>query len=80
MGNLAVNNDTLNKYFGILKNLDVDSKKNLIIKLTKSIHSKPKSKPKLSKIYGAWKDSRTAVEIIEEIEKSRFNDRDIEEL
>ncbi len=80
MGNLAVNNDTLNKYFGILKNLDIDSKKNLIIKLTKSIHSKPKSKPKLNKIYGAWQDSRTAVEIIEEIEKSRFNDRDIEEL
>lgn len=79
MGNLAVNNDTLNKYFGILKNLDIDSKKNLIIKLTNSIHSKPKSNPKLDKIYGAWQDSRTAVEIIEEIEKSRSNDRDIEE-
>lgn len=80
MGNLAVNNETINKYFGILKNLDIDSKKNLIIKLTKSIHSKPKSITKLDKIYGAWQDSRTAVEIIEDIEKSRFNERDIEEL
>ena len=80
MGNLAANNGTLNKYFGILKNLDVDSKKNLIIKLTKSIHSKPKSKPELKNIYGAWQDSRTADEIIEEIEKSRFNERNIEEL
>jgi len=80
MGNLAVNNSTLDKYFGILKNLDVDSKKNLIIKLTKSIQSNPKSKLSLNKIYGSWQDSRNADEIIEEIEQSRFNNRDIEEL
>ena len=80
MGNLAVNNKTIDKYFGVLKSLDVDSKKNLIIKLTKSIQSKPKSKLNMNEIYGSWKDSRTADEIIEEIEKSRFNNRDIENL
>ncbi|MCP5060988.1 MAG: hypothetical protein GY936_00795 [Ignavibacteriae bacterium] len=80
MGNLAVNNSTLNKYFGILEDLDVDSKKNLIIKLTKSIQSNPKTKLILGKIYGSWQDSRTADEIIAEIESSRFNNRDIEEL
>jgi len=80
MGNLVVNNSTLDKYFGILKNLDVDSKKNLIVKLTKSINSNPKSKLSLNKIYGSWQDSRTADEIIEEIEQSRFNNRDIEDL
>ncbi len=80
MGNLAFNNKTINKYFGILKNLDNNSKKNLIIKLTKSIQSNPKRKLSLDKIYGSWQDSRTAEEIIEEIEKSRFNNRNIDEL
>ncbi|NOX64320.1 MAG: hypothetical protein GXO85_00640 [Chlorobi bacterium] len=80
MGNLVVNNSTLDKYFGVLKNLDIDSKKNLIAKLTKSINSNPKSKLNLNKIYGSWHDSRTADEIIEEIEQSRYNNRDIEEL
>lgn len=80
MGNLVVNNSTLDKYFGVLKNLDIDSKKNLIVKLTKSINSNPKSKLNLNKIYGSWHDSRTADEIIEEIEQSRFNNRNIEEL
>jgi len=80
MGNLAVSNSTLDKYFGILKNLDVDSKKNLIIKLTESIQNKSKSISKIDDIYGAWQDSRSADEIIDEIETSRFNDRKIEEL
>ncbi|MBU0475575.1 MAG: hypothetical protein KKF62_15610 [Bacteroidetes bacterium] len=68
MGNLALNNGTLNKYFGILENLDVDSKKNLIIKLTKSINSKPKSKINIKNIFGAWQDTRTADDIIKDIE------------
>jgi len=80
MGNLTLNNGTLNKYFGILENLDIDSKKNLIIKLTKSINSKPKLKLNIKNIFGAWQDTRTADEIIEDIENSRFNDRIIEEL
>lgn len=69
MGNLALNNGTLNKYFGILENLDVDSKKNLIIKLTKSINSVPKLKLNIKTVYGAWQDTRTADEIIENIKK-----------
>jgi len=80
MGNLTLNNGTLNKYFGILENLDIDSKKNLIIKLTKSINSEPKLKLNIKNIFGAWQDTRTADEIIEDIENSRFNDRIIEEL
>ena len=80
MGNLTLNNGTLNKYFGILENLDIDSKKNLIIKLTKSINSEPKLKLNIKSIFGAWQDTRTADEIIEDIENSRFNDKIIEEL
>jgi len=40
MASLALNNKTLDKYFGILKNLDIDSKKNLIIKLTQLMQTK----------------------------------------
>lgn len=80
MASLALNNKTLDKYFGILKNLDIDSKKNLIIKLTQSIQTKRKTKTDLKEIFGAWQDSRTADEIIAEIETARFNDRKIEDL
>lgn len=34
MGNLSINNKTLDKYFGLLDRLDIPSKKKLIIKLT----------------------------------------------
>ncbi len=80
MANLAANNEVLNKYFGPLKNLDDDSKKNLIIKLTKSINSKQNTKLGISNFFCAWQDSRTADEIIDDIESSRFNNREIEEL
>jgi len=80
MENLTISESTLNKYFGILENLDINSKKRLIIKLTKSIDSIPKPKRKIDDIFGAWQDSRTAEEIIEEIETSRYNKRKIEEL
>ncbi|MBU2444641.1 MAG: hypothetical protein KJ666_03585 [Bacteroidetes bacterium] len=79
MAELLLNNTTLDKYFGILNNLDIDSKKKLIVKLTESIHPKEKEHIKLEDIYGAWQDSRTAEEIINEIEFFRSDNRDIEE-
>lgn len=79
MGTLTTNKETLEKYFGILKNLDIDSKKNLIGKLNKSIQSKKKAGIDIEKLYGSWNDSRTADEIIEEIENARFNERNIQE-
>lgn len=79
MGTLTANKKTLDKYFRILKNLDTDSKKNLISKLNKSIHSKKKKGIDIEKLYGSWSDSRTADEIIEEIENARFNERNIQE-
>lgn len=79
MGTLTTNKKTLEKYFGILKNLDVDSKRNLISELNKSIQSKKKTGIDIDKLYGSWNDSRTADEIIEEIENARFNERNIQE-
>ena len=77
MGHIALNNTTLNKYFGILDYLDDDSKKSLIIKLTKSINTKPKLTFTIDSITGAWQDDRTADEIIEDIENARYNNRTI---
>jgi len=80
MANLSVNEATLNKYFAILESLDKPSKKRLIVKLNKSLNSSVKKEEKITNIYGAWKDSRDAEEIISEIENARYNDRNIDEL
>ena len=71
MGNLTANKKTLDKYFGILKSLDTGSKKKLIDRLSKSIRKEKKGSFKLDEIYGAWQDSKSADEIIDEITKSR---------
>ena len=54
MGTLKLNNNSIDKYFGYLMNLDNDSKKRLIIKLTRSIDDKKSSKTGFEKLFGAW--------------------------
>ncbi|MBZ9779455.1 hypothetical protein LB452_11030 [Psychroflexus sp. CAK8W] len=71
MGSLTISNKTLNRYFGYLKNLDNATKKNLIIKLTKSLELKPKKETDLKSLFGAWEDNRDADEIISDIKNSR---------
>jgi len=78
MGNLSLNNNTLEKYFGILKNLDDNSKKNLIIKLTKSLQTNKIDLTGIDEIFGAWKDSREADDIIADIKSSRINKKEEE--
>ena len=78
MSSLSISDKILDKYFGYLKNLDNRSKKNLIIKLTKSIETKSKKSLDLTKIFGAWDDDRDSDDIISEIKSSRINKRDIE--
>ena len=73
MGSLAISNKILDKYFGYLKNLDNRAKKNLIIKLTKSIEIKSEKDFDLKSIFGAWEDDRNSDEIISEIRGSRVN-------
>jgi hypothetical protein len=77
MGSLVLNSTALDKYFGILKDMDIDSKKKLIIKLTESIQTKKKVVYGIDEVYGAWQDSRMAEDIIEYIELSRVNKEDI---
>ena len=79
MGTIALNKRLVDNYFRFLKNLDVASKKKLIIKLTESIQVKREKQIDIRSLYGAWVDTRDADEIIKEIRDSRVNNREIEE-
>ncbi len=70
---LALNNTTIEKYFGFLIKLDNLSKKRLIIKLTESIDENENAKLDLKTMYGNWEDSRTSDEIISDLKFSRID-------
>ena len=76
---ISTENRKVASFFRFMKNWDNDSKKDLIIKLTKSIDNKSKDKYDFSSCFGAWDDERTADEIIEDIYTSRVNKKEIEE-
>lgn len=78
MGSLAINNKTLDKYFGFLRKLDNSSKKRLIIKLTESLDYNDKNKVDLKSLFGSWEDSKDSDIIIKEIRDSRIENREIE--
>lgn len=78
MATLAVTNRTLDKYYGFLRKLDINSKKRLIIKLTESIEIDDSASFDLKSIYGAWEDPNDSDEIIKTIKDSRLNNREIE--
>lgn len=75
---IALKNTTIDKYFGFLTKLDNISKKRLIIKLTESIEVKEKKHFDLKNLYGAWEDTRTSDEIINEIRNSRVEKKSID--
>ena len=77
--NTAVNTRMVDSYFRYMRNWDVNTKKDIIIKLTASIDSQGNDKNDFSSCYGAWEDSRTADEIINELRTDRVNNREIEE-
>jgi len=66
-------------YFRFMRNWDNETKKDMIIKLTKSIEEKPIEKFDFSSCFGAWEDERSADEIIKEIRSDRVNKAEIEE-
>ena len=76
---LVFENKKVNSYFRLMKNWDNESKKDLIIKLTKSIDNESEDKHDFSSCFGAWDDDRSADEIIDDIRNDRVNNRDIEE-
>ena len=68
-------------YFGILKNLNSESKLDLISKLSQSLKaSRTDHKTSLKSIFGSYKSEDTAEEIIAELRTSRVFKRNIEML
>ena len=79
MAKLSLNEESIDKYFNFLKNLDTESKKQLIIKLIASIESKKSKEANISSLYGAWEDDKSAEDIIKDIRASRVQSRVIED-
>ena len=75
---IALNNTTIDKYFGFLTKLDILSKKRLIVKLTESIQTSEIKQIDLKSMYGAWEDKRTSDEIINDIRNSRIEKKSID--
>ncbi len=75
----AAENKLVDSYFRFMKNWDNETKKSLIIKLTESIDTKKKKDRDFSSCFGAWDDSRTADEIIQDLRADRLNNREIED-
>jgi hypothetical protein len=75
MGKLALSNEAIDMYFGsLLRNLDSDSKKRLIIKLTESLDAPSAEGSSLFDFmsrYGTWEDDRDTEVIINEIREAR---------
>ncbi len=68
-------------YFGFLKNLNPNSKLDLISKLSQSLkNDEQASDASLQSLFGAYKSEETADEIIAEIRASRVFNRNIETL
>lgn len=68
-------------YFGFLKNLNPNSKLDLISKLSQSLKEKDDtSDTSLQSLFGAYKSEETPDEIIAEIRNSRVFNRNIEPL
>ena len=68
-------------YFGFLKNLNQNSKLDLISKLSQSLKNDEQvSDTSLQSLFGAYKSEETAEEIIAELRASRVFNRNIETL
>ena len=78
--NSVIENRIVESYFKLMKNWDNETKKKLMIKLTQSMDAKDNKKRVFSSCFGAWEDTRTADEIIQDIRADRVNSKEIEDL
>jgi hypothetical protein len=73
--------NVIDSYLGLLKSLSLENRLELISKLSDSLKSSKKSKDKpLSDLYGAFKTTKSADEIIADLKKSRNFDRKTERI
>ena len=78
MASSTKNTSYADYYFGVLKNLNADSKLDLISQLSQSLKSGIVDNTSLESLFGAYKSEDTADEIIAEIRSSRVSNRNIE--
>lgn len=76
----AQNTSNADYYFGVLKNLNADSKLDLISQLSQSLKSDKVDTTSLESLFGAYQSEETADEIIAELRSSRVSNRNIEPL
>ncbi len=77
---LALQESIIGKYFSFLTKLDDFTKKQLIISLTQSLNVENKEEFDFKCLCGAWEDSRSSDEIIEDIRQSRVEKKSLTEL
>jgi hypothetical protein len=71
-------NNLVNGYLFLIKNLDIKSKLNLISKISQSIIEEEKKKEDFLNCFGAFKSEESADDLIENIYKTRkFKSEDI---
>jgi hypothetical protein len=81
MASLPQNISIADYYFGFLKNLNANSKLDLISQLSQSLKESDKSQEvSLQSLFGAYKSDETAEEIIAAIRASRVFNRNTETL
>lgn len=79
MRTTEVNTTIVDGYVGLLDNLSIDNKLDLISKLTASVKTDlTNKKSSFKKAFGAFDSEKSAEEIIEEIRNSRVSTRQIE--
>lgn len=76
MGKLKFNQDSWNNYFNYLLDLDDESKKILITKLTESLGKEKRAEKSFFKLFGSWEDTRSTDEIILNLKNSRVDKND----
>jgi hypothetical protein len=80
MKTVDINTKLIDSYVGLLKNLSISNKLDLISKLTQSLKSDmAKGKSIFYKAYGAWDSNESADELISSIRSTRTFNRNIEE-
>ncbi|MFN7748278.1 MAG: hypothetical protein ACK5OO_05010 [Cyclobacteriaceae bacterium] len=77
----SLNFDLIDSYLELLRSLSPDNRLNLISKLSNSLKRPKKSSDKmLSDLFGAFKTKKSADEMIAELKRSRYFDRNTERL
>ncbi|MGB0879026.1 MAG: hypothetical protein ACPGTO_00490 [Polaribacter sp.] len=73
MNTKKLNTSFIDNYLGLIENLSVETKQDLIEKIKKTLKiSSANKKSSITDSFGAWKSKKSADDIITELRKSRI--------